>query len=273
MLLAEADPVDDLADALGVTSLVFEPVEVAQGLRAFAVRTEAAIKEYVERELRVPLLTRLGPVARSLDFLAGAAPGVREVLVIGKVADEVRREQADLVVVDGPASGQALGHLDVTGAIHDAVGVGPVRAQTAWMLDLLTDPEVTGVVVVATPEELAVTETLELVERMGATGVDLAAVVVNRVPRTPFGRVESATLDALDPLALRAALGPGADDLLAAAHHVRHRQAVAQDELHRLRAGLPAGVPVILLPELPLGPRRTVVDGLVAALAEELTLS
>jgi hypothetical protein len=85
--------------------------------------------------------------------------------------------------------------------------------------------------------------------------------------------VESAALDALDPHALRAALGPGAEDLLAAARHVRHRQAVAQDELHRLRAGLPADVPVILLPELPLGPRRTVVGGLVAALAEELTLS
>jgi anion-transporting ArsA/GET3 family ATPase len=273
VLVAEAEPVGDLADALGVPALGPDAVPVAPDLAAFAVHTEAAIREYVERELRLPLVTRLGPVARSLDFLAVAAPGVREVLVIGKIADEVRRERADLVVLDGPASGQAVGQLGVTGAIHDAVAVGPVRAQTAWMLDLLTDPEVTGVVVVATPEELAVTETLELVDRLADTGVDLAAVVVNRLPSTPFGRAEQEALDALGPDRLRSVVGPGADTLVRAAHHVLTRQRAARHELDRLLAGLPPDVPLVVLPEVALGPRVGVVDALATALAEELVVS
>ena len=86
------------------------------------MNTEESLKEYLRLHLRVPLVTRIGPLARSFDFVASAAPGVREVLVVGKLAHEVREANYDLVVVDAPATGHVLGQLASPAAIHDLVG-------------------------------------------------------------------------------------------------------------------------------------------------------
>ena len=105
-----------------------------------------ACKEYLRIHLRLPLVTRIGPLARSFDFVASAAPGVREILVVGKLAYEVAREplrHRDRRRVGHRPRGRSAG---VTGAIHDLVRVGLVREQTDWMLDILHDPAVTGTV-------------------------------------------------------------------------------------------------------------------------------
>ena len=88
--------------------------------------------------------------------------------------------------------------------------VGLVREQTGWMLDLLGDPAVTGAVIVASPEEMPVNETLELPARIATeTNVDLAAVVVNRVLPELFGRGEEEVFDRLREPDGVAALEPG----------------------------------------------------------------
>jgi len=75
-----------------------------------------------------------------------------------------------------------IGQLSAPQAINELVQVGLVRSQTGWMLDLLSDPAVTGAVIVSAPEEMPVNETIELAARLRSeTQVDLAAVVVNRV--------------------------------------------------------------------------------------------
>src|SRR5512145_506168 len=197
-LLCEVDAKGDVSGAFETGPTEFRAREIATGLWAMSMDTEASLKEYLRLQLRLPLLSRIGLLARTFDFVANAAPGVKEILVVGKLCYEVRERHYDLVVVDAPASGHIVGQLAAPRAIKDLVQVGAVRDQTGWMLDILSDPAQTGVVIVATPEEMPVNETLELSARLGEeTAVDLAAVVVNRVLPELFTRGEEEVFQAL----------------------------------------------------------------------------
>ncbi len=90
-----------------------------------AMNTEESLKEYLKLQLKVPLLARIGPLARSLDFVANAAPGVKEILTVGKLLWEVREDHYDLVVVDASATGHIVGQLAAPQAINELVKVGP----------------------------------------------------------------------------------------------------------------------------------------------------
>lgn len=275
-LVCEVDPTGALARAFETGPTTFTPRVVQPGLFAMSMDTEESLREYLSLQLRLPLVARIGPLARTFDFVATAAPGVKEILTVGKLCWEVRERRYDLVVVDAAASGHIVGQLDAPNAINGLVQVGLVRNQTRWMLDLLGDPDVTGVVVVATPEEMPVNETLELAARLAATTqVDLAAVVANRVLPEPFARSDEAVFDALrEPPGLAALTAEAGDaaaqvlDAAALAVSLRRTRAV---HLTRLRAELASGVPLLYVPE-----RFARLEGLRATgtmadrLAEEL---
>jgi anion-transporting ArsA/GET3 family ATPase len=220
-----------------------------------AMDTDASLKEYLRLQLKLPLLARLGPLARTFDFVANAAPGVKEILTVGKLCYEVREGHYDLVVVDAPASGHIVGQLGAPEAIKDLVKVGLVRDETGWMLDILGDPATTGVVIVATPEEMPVTETLELAARLrDETVVDLAAVVVNRVLPELFTRGEEEIFRALrrpdDTAALAAAVQGLVEPLLAGAELAVKLRRTRAEHLGELRQGLPQGMQLLYVPEL-----------------------
>ena len=130
------------------------------------MNTEDSLREYLRLFVRIPLLARIGPLAHTLDFVADAAPGVKEILAVGKLAYEAKEDHYDLVVVDAEASGHIVAQVGAPRAIREMVQVGPVREQTQWMIEVLEDPARTGVVVVTTPEEMPVTETIELIDRL-----------------------------------------------------------------------------------------------------------
>jgi len=254
-LVCEVDAKGSLAAAYETGPLTFTPRPAAERLQAMAMNTEDSLREYLALQLRVPLLARIRPLARSLDFVATAAPGVKEILTVGKLCYEVREDHFDLVVVDAVASGHILGQLAAPQAIQELVQVGMVREQTRWMLEILDDPEKTGLVIVTTPEEMPVAETIELARNLpGATNVDLAAVVVNRVLPELFGRAEEEVFDRLRAPAAAAVLaqraGPGASKVLDAAElavSLRRRRA---EHLEALRDALPRSLPMLFVPEL-----------------------
>ncbi len=254
-LLCEVDAKGDLAGAFETGPTEFRQREIAPGLWAMSMDTDASLKEYLSLQLKLPLLSRIGPLARTFDFVANAAPGVKEILVVGKLCYEVRERHYDLVVVDAPASGHIVGQLAAPRAIKDLVQVGMVRDQTGWMLDILSDPAQTGVVIVATPEEMPVNETLELSARLGdETSVDLAGVVVNRVLPELFTRGEEEVFRALRAPDGAAALAQAADGpveaLLDGAELAVRMRRTRAEHLGELRAGLPAGVELLYVPEL-----------------------
>jgi anion-transporting ArsA/GET3 family ATPase len=181
-LVGEVDAKGNLADFFEVPRTTFQAREVAPNLHAMSMHTEESLNEYLRLQLKLPVFARIGPLARTFDFVANAAPGVKEVLTVGKFLWEVRERHYDLIVVDAAATGHVVAQLAAPQGIQELVKVGLVRDQTGWMLDILSDPARTGVVIVAAPEEMPVNETIELSGRIrDETTVDLAAVVVNRV--------------------------------------------------------------------------------------------
>ena len=253
-LVGEIDAKGNLADFYETGPTEFKEREVSPGLWAMSMDTEESLKEYLSLQLKVPFIARLGPLARTFDFVANAAPGVKEILTIGKFLWEVRERSYDLVVVDAVATGHITGQLAAPQAIQELVQVGLVRDQTGWMLDILGDPDQTGVVIVSAPEEMPVTETLELAERLrNETVVDLAAVIANRVLPELFGRAEQEVFDALMALpedALSEAIGGPAQQLLAGAQLAVTLRRTRGVHLARLREELPAGTPLLYVPYL-----------------------
>lgn len=254
-LICEVDSKGDLAEFFGVGSLKFQPIEIRKGLFAMSMDTEESLKEYLRLFLKIPLISRLGVLASTFDFIANAAPGVKEVLTVGKLTHEVRERNYDLVVVDASATGHVVGQLASPVAINDLVKVGLVRNQTDWMIEILTDPEQTGVVVVTAPEEMPVAETLELIDRLGdETDIGIASVVVNRVLPELFSRDDEELFTALrddGPLdLLREDLGSGVDVVLEGADLAVSLRRGRLPHLTRLRDGLPPDIELLYMPYL-----------------------
>lgn len=177
LLVAMTDSIG-LSIHLGRTELGYEAVEIRPGMSALAVDRTKALDEYLRMQLHVPL----NPAARSFAVLAETVPGIRDAVTIGKVAFETWRDDWDLVIADGPPLGQIESYLGAPATVSGLVPSGRVQRQAAAMEDLLASDAETGLVVTTLPEELAVTETLEALERLEAQPLcDVAAIITNRV--------------------------------------------------------------------------------------------
>jgi anion-transporting ArsA/GET3 family ATPase len=255
VLICEVDAKGDVAGFYEAPPTGFKEKEVLPGLFAMTMDTEASLREYLRLQLRIPVVGRIGPLAKAFDFVATAAPGVREILTVGKLCYEVRERHYDLVVVDAPASGHIIGQLAAPQAINNLVKVGLIRSQTDWMLDILSDPRTTGLAAVCTPEEMPVNETIELADRVKQeTTVQLSAVVVNRVLPELFGRQEEQVFDALGrPEALRKLnelVGGDATPELDAARLAVTMRRTRTTHLDHLRKNIDETVPMLYLPYL-----------------------
>ena len=254
-LVCEFDAKGNLADFFGSGDTSFDPIEVLPGLSVMSMDTEESLKEYLRLQVRVPFLAKIGPLARTLDFVASAAPGVKEILTVGKVAWEVREDHYDLVIADASASGHVISQLSAPQAIGELVKVGVVREQTGWLTEILDDPATTGAVIVSAPEEMPVSETLELAERIqGETHVDIAAVAVNRVLPELFGRGEEEVFRALlEPghqARLAELVGGPIEALFDAARLAITLRRTRTEHLDRLRRDLPPELPLVYVPYL-----------------------
>ncbi|HUP85305.1 MAG TPA: ArsA family ATPase [Acidimicrobiales bacterium] len=275
-LVGEVDAKGNLADFFSVEPTGWRPRLVQPNLYAMSMDTEESLKEYLALQLKLPLMAKMGPLARVFDFVATAAPGVREVLTVGKFLWEEDQRNYDFIVVDAAASGHVIGQLAAPEAINELVSVGLIRQQTGWMVDILGDPGRTGVCIVATPEEMPVNETIELAARLEhETNVSLAAVIVNRVLPELFGRGEEAVFERLETdegrSALVDAVGPGAGPILDAARLAVTLRRTRAGHLDHLRSSLSPTLPLLFVPELftkahGLRSTRLVADALSAEL-------
>jgi anion-transporting ArsA/GET3 family ATPase len=254
-LVCEVDAKGNLADFLESGPTAFDEREVQPGLWAMSMDTEASLKQYLKLQLKMPLVARIGPLAHMFDFVATAAPGVKEIVTVGKLAWEVKERHYDLVVVDASPTGHIIGQLAAPQAINQLVQVGAVRQQTGWIRDILGDPVTTGLAIVATPEEMPVNETIELSGRIEQeTNVDLSAIIVNRVLPELFGRGEEEVFERVSepgPVALldRRVGGP-AEPLLEAARLAVTLRRTRAEHLERLRSAVDPNIPLLYVPYL-----------------------
>ena len=279
VLLVEVDAKNNLTAMFEHAPVGFEPRLVYPGIHAMQMDTEASLREYLKVQARVPVFGRIGPMARAFDFVATAAPGVKEILTVGKICWELReslehRADWDLIVVDAAATGHVISQLDAPGAIQELVQVGPIRNQTGWMVELLSDPALTALNVVTSPEEMPVNETIELVARAREElTVPLGVVIVNRVLPELFTHADEVVFDALrapgpsEVLLERA--GPGATAVLDAARLAVSMRRSRSGHLAELREQV--DLPLLLLPFLFVRDHGLRVTRMVAeALGQEL---
>lgn len=212
-----------------------------------AVEPEVALREYGRLVLGNATAASLIFDNRYSRGFLKAIPGLHQWASLGKVwfhsteKIENGRYRFDTVIFDAPATGHGLEMLRVPKVIRDATAPGILRrdAESAWAM--LQDPKQSGVVIVTLPEELPVTESLELVSGASALGLPIAALVLN-------ARLE--VLLTLDPQLVNASALPGeAQTVLRLASHRFTRQQDQHAQEARLRAATPH--PLFVLPWLP----------------------
>jgi anion-transporting ArsA/GET3 family ATPase len=258
-LVVEVEGRQGLARLFGRRSLDHREARVAERVAGLAVDPEASLREYLGR-YGFASLARLLTWARLTHFITAAAPGLGDVLLVGKVWEAATRAQGgyDLVVLDAPPTGRMVPFLRAPETVAELARVGPIRHQAERVRELLDDPERTGVVLACLPEELPVAETLEGVASLRAAGLAVASVVANRVTDDRLGgRAGRLAALAKAPAPLLAAArragaeldGPGIGVLLAEARDRQRQVARERRLLKELRAGV-GDLPVVELPFL-----------------------
>ena len=268
-LLAEVEGRQGIAQLFDVPPLPYEERKVAVGpgggdVYALAIDPEDALLEYLE------MFYKLGRAGRGLkrlgaiDFATTIAPGLRDVLLTGKVYEAVRRRrgsgpQYDAVVLDAPPTGRITRFLGVNAEVAGLARVGPIRGQADSIMTLMTSPQ-TAVHIVTLLEEMPVQETVDATAELRDAGLQLGGVIVNGV-REPMLRVAELTAAAKGALprdevmAGLAAAGvdardPAVDALLAEAGEHAERVALEKTQRRTLKT---LGRPTYELPLLPHG--------------------
>ncbi len=213
VLIVEVEGKSGLAACFGEAPLTYEEAELRPRVRARTLTPDDALLEYLDGHgmRRISKrLTRSG----ALDVVATAVPGMRDILVLGKVKQLEQARAADLIVLDAPAAGHAVSFLLSARGLVDAVKVGPIQKQAAEVVELLSDPTRSQVLLVTLPEETPVNELVDTAYAVeDRAGVALGPIVVNQcVPPVALdGDVDAdaalagITLDASDRDALTAA--------------------------------------------------------------------
>jgi anion-transporting ArsA/GET3 family ATPase len=167
-----------LAAHLGVPTLSHDPTPIYPNLHAAVVDPSSALEEYVRLQVRAPIAV----AGRVFRLLALTVPGVRDIVLVGKVWHEGTAGDWDAVIVDASPAGQIQSIVRAPGTIADLVPRGTVHDQAQRMAATLADPEATSLVVVATPEELPLTEAGEVLAAADEAGITPnRSLVLNRV--------------------------------------------------------------------------------------------
>lgn len=243
-LICETEGKSGLSSVFGRGALGFKEDELADRVWARTIWPDDALIEYLS-DHGMTRFSRYLVRTNILEYVATAIPGIKDVLVLGKIKQVVRasneneREYGN-VIVDAPAAGHALTFLTSAVGIVNAVRVGPIRDHAADVLQLLEEHESTVVHLVTIPEETPVNEAVETAEALSErVGCRLGVVFVNACYPSPgaFPALEALTASSHE-------LGVDVDDELAAAleaaaSFLSDRYLLQQSQRDRLKSLLP----------------------------------
>jgi cellulose biosynthesis protein BcsQ len=272
VLLCEVEGRQGIAQLFDVPPLPYEETRIASGpddggdLYALAIDPESALLEYLAMYYRLgragKALDRFGVV----DFATTIAPGVRDVLLTGKIYEAAYRNKRgknhrtyDAIVLDAPPTGRIARFLNVNSELAGLAKVGPIRSQADSIMTLLRSPR-TAVHLTTVLEDMPVQETADGIAELRANDLPVGAVVVNLVrgnvldeqarqralvSELPREQIEK-DLDRVGVAATPEIL----EGLLTEAREQAERRALEDEQRERI-AGL--GVPTYELPRLPDG--------------------
>ena len=236
----------------------FHEVEMRENLWSISIDPDESMREYVLLQLRVRAMRDLLFRSRIFTYLTAATPGLKELVTIGKIWELAQSDRKvkgarnyDLVIVDAPATGHGIGFLQTPRTYAGIARVGPIHSQARQLDALITDHALTGVGIVALPEEMPVNETALLERELrGEIGIAVDRVYMNALYPERFSTSEA---ELLAPVAEREDGAVRAATRAALSEHRRARSQRAQ--LARLRRRVEAPVstlPFLFEPELGL---------------------
>jgi anion-transporting ArsA/GET3 family ATPase len=253
-----------LADDLGYDEVELLPAHGPEqgSVRARRITPDDALVEYLE-DHGLRRVSRRLVSSGVVDVVSTAIPGIRDVLVLGKIKQLEREEIADLIVVDAPATGHAITFLTSASGLVNAARGGPLRTQASDVVELLADPARCRVILVTLPEEMPVSETIESAFTLeDKAGVQLGPVIVNATDPEPVGLEQSA-----EEAAAGLDIEPAVLTALEEARRFRlQRHGLSVSQIERLARDLP--LPQLRVPKMEseeIGPAE--VERLASALA------
>ncbi|MFF7675730.1 ArsA-related P-loop ATPase [Actinacidiphila glaucinigra] len=264
-LLAEVEGRQGIAQLFETEALPYEErkIAVAPGggeVHALAIDAEQALLDYLDMFYKLGRAGRALKKLGAIDFATTVAPGLRDVLLTGKVCEAVRRKDRagwrsyDAVVLDAPPTGRITRFLNVNDEVAGLARFGPIHNQAQAVMGVIKSPE-TAVHLVTLLEEMPVQETMDGVEELRAAGLPTGAVIINMVrPVVMDGAAVASARDgqrtaiakALSQAGLGGARRGGlaerlVDPLLAQAHEHAERVALERAQREELASlGLPA---------------------------------
>ncbi len=288
VLLAEVEGRQGLSQTFDVPPLGIEETRIARTANGgeivgLSVDAKAALLEYLQMFYKLGRAGKLLEKFGAIDFATTIAPGVRDVLLIGKLYEANRRRKDgrhrgpspaayDAIVMDAPPTGRIGRFLSVNSEVADLARVGPIHSQAESITELL-ESEQTLVHVVTLLEEMPVQETLEAVEELRSKDLNVGAVIVNMVrePLLDDVALEQARGGRLHKPSITSQLADAGvhvtpelvDGLLEEAHDHAHRVDLETEQLALLEE---SGLPIVMLPALAEG----VDSGSVRELADLL---
>lgn len=201
VLVCEVEGRHGISDLLGLPPLrgAEEPriARTPDGgvVHGLAIDAEDALLEYLDTFYHLGFAAKALDKFGAIDFVTSIAPGLRDVVLTGKVYDVVRRAEKnrpnsyDAVVLDAPPTGRIASFLNVHEAVSGLAKVGPIASQAASVKGLLSSSR-TVVHLVTLLEEMPVTETEEAIRQLEPTGIHVGTVIANMVTRDPLDEAE-----------------------------------------------------------------------------------
>jgi anion-transporting ArsA/GET3 family ATPase len=231
----------------------FSETPLQPGLTGLSIDPQRALEEYVALALRVRVLAERLAESKGLAYVASAAPGLRELVTLGKVwhlTEQKARDGSpryDLVVLDAPATGHGIGLLRTPRQFADIARVGRINAEARAVSELIHDRSRTGLVLVTLPEEMPVSETADALDRLRAIELEADCVVVNGLYPTVLSEADGEAFRALRSLGPTGTVAAEA----ALSHLARQRQQRAELDRLAVTVDLPrVELPFLFVPEL-----------------------
>ncbi len=264
-VIAEVAEQERVTGMFGKPPAGYHETEVADGLSAFSLNPEDAKEEWLRDQLKSGRLAGLLNQSRIFTYLTAAAPGLDELVTLGKVWELAQMERRnkrdrpyDTCVVDAPATGHGVAMLRSPRTYAEIARVGPVAKHAGYFDQFIRDGRCTAVIAVALAEEMPVNETIDLQERLHReVGVKLAAVLVNAVLPERYSNDEAEQLEGVNTPSqgTRGQGGPATREAVATALAAHSRAREQRSQIGRLRRNLDAPVltlPFLLTPEVDL---------------------
>jgi anion-transporting ArsA/GET3 family ATPase len=261
-LLIEVEGRQGLAQLFDAPALSYEEHRLASTegggeVLGLAVDPEQALLEYLDMFYNLKRSARALRRMGAIDFVTTLAPGLRDVVLTGKVKEAVVRKRDgrpafDAVVLDAPPTGRVRAFLDATKEVANLTKFGPINRQSTGVIQLLHGAN-TVVHIVTLLEEMPVQETVDAAHDLAAAGFQIGSVVVNRVRPTLIAPGQVGPDGSVDVTSLRAGLSLAglatglADPLARQMTEYARRQATQTRIAHRLSD---VSVPQIRLPDL-----------------------